>query len=250
MYLPSFEHPESVIVWVTLAYTFVSLLTLFAIGAQVFWMKRQTKLLSSSIAIAQTSADAAMGQIRAMKDKERARISVEILPLDTLEFGDGNNRALLKFNNFGYTHALNVRASGDAHAIIFEDKVVQKGPFRIPDLRPYSTPLFEPLPFEFEDLGIPAVILANSPPAETWAAFIFPEEWYDEILLRPRMAIEVRGIVEYEDMFGDQHSTKFSYEMRISKWGKVSPSGSALIRPHSPFSHWFQSGGAEANQAT
>jgi hypothetical protein len=220
------------------------------IHAQAEQMTFQTGVLEKSVAAAQKSADAAVVQLQAMKDKERARISVEILRLDTLEFGSGSNRAMLKFNNFGYTHALNVRASGDARAIIFEDKRVQIGKVSLPNFHAYETPIFEPLPFEFDDMGIPSAILANAPPVETWLGFIFPEEWEEEILRRPLLAIEVRGIIEYEDVFGDQHSTKFSYDMRIGKWGNVSPDGSAPIRPYSPFIRWFQSGGLEANQAT
>jgi hypothetical protein len=222
---------------------FVGLATCIVIICQTIQTKKAAKA-------AQSSAATANAQIKMMKDKERARISVEILPIETLEFGSGNNRVMLKLSNFGYTHALNVRGEGDARALIFEDKVVQKGQFRLPDLRAYSAPLIEPLPFEFEDIGIPSVILANSPPIETWIGFIFPEEWEDEILLRPRIAIEVCGTIEYEDMFGDGHTTKFSYDMRIAKWGNVSPSGSAPIRPYSPFSRWFKTIGSPDNEAT
>jgi hypothetical protein len=159
-------------------------------------------------------------------------------------------RQLPHFSNFGYTHALNVRAEGAARALIFEDKVIKKGLVRVPDLRAYEAPLVDPLPLEFEDLSIPSVILSSSAPVETWAAFIFPEEWGDEIGMRPRIAIEVRGIVEYEDMFGDKHFTKFSYDMRIHKWGEVSKSGSTTIRPYSPFSRWFKTPNPADNEAT
>jgi uncharacterized membrane protein YidH (DUF202 family) len=208
-----------------------------------------TKIALATAQAAQASADAAKAQIQMMRDKERARISVEILQIDSLEFGSGSNRITLRFSNFGYTHALNVKASGDARALLFSSPIHLAGLPRISFCSAYKNPAFDPLPFECEDLGVPSVLLASSATTDTWVAFIFPDEWKDEILMRPKIAIEVQGIVEYEDMFGDPHFTKFNYEMRIPKWGEVNPSGSAPIRPSSSFSQWLRRG-AEENQAT
>lgn len=174
-----------------------------------------------------------------MKAKERAWIAVEILPLDSLEFGVNSNRAMLKFSNFGFTHAINARARGDARAIIFEETLLMKGMVRRRLVfGGKHVPLFDPLPFELEDLDIPTVIPPNGGSVETWAAFIFPDEWYDQILLRPKIRIEVEGSVEYEDVFGCHHLTEFSYQMWIPSFGEISPAGSSPIRPYSPLSRW------------
>jgi hypothetical protein len=231
--------------------------TLNEIHAQAGWMqtqagymKSQTTLLSQSVIVAQTSATAALTQIKAMKDKERARISVEIQRLDVLEFGAEDSQILVRLRNFGYTHALNVRVSAAARALIYEDKVTIRGGVRVPVFRAFAQPLHEPLPLEFGSLDIPTVILNGAPPSEAWVSFIFPDEWWEDILLRPRIAIELRGIAEYEDVFEDAHFTKFSYTMRIPKFGEISPEGRADIRPSSPYSIWIRTRGEGDNEAT
>jgi hypothetical protein len=209
-------------------------------------MGAQTTILGDSVAVARDSAKAANDQIRMMKNKERARVSVEVRPFTNVEFRSGN-RVMLKIRNFGYTHALNVKASGAARALIFSHPPAFAGIPKIPWGQTYKEPTFDPLPFDFEDLAIADVLLANEPSTETWASLIFPEEWEDEILMRPRIAIELRGQVGYEDVFGEPHSTKFSYDMRFSKWGEVTPSGSANINP---VSRWFKPRGNGGNEAT
>jgi hypothetical protein len=244
--------------WINLAIVFAALLTLLAIKRQADIMETQakdaresnaeaTRIALATAKAAQKSAEAANAQIKLMKDRERARIAVEILPLETLEFGAGDNRVNIRFSNFGYSHALNVRASGDARAVVFSKPIRLPGMPRVSFPDPYKEPAFDPLPFEFEDIGIPSVMLEGAAPVESWIGFIFPDEWGDEIGLRPYVAIEVRGEVEYEDVFGDTHVAKFSYDKRISKWGEVSQTGSTAIR-HS--SQWFKTIGSPDNEAT
>ncbi|HEY2858738.1 MAG TPA: hypothetical protein VGJ21_10010 [Terracidiphilus sp.] len=212
-------------------------------------MMRQTKILGDSVAAAKASAQAATDQIQMMKDKERARIAVDIRPIDTLEFTVGNNHVPIRFNNFGFTPALKVMATGDARATIFQDTPLIKGSTpSMRNMRYLKEPLFEPPALYFESLEIPNVLLPGAPSDKTWAAFVFPDEWYDEILMRPRILIEVAGIVEYEDIFGDSHHTNFSYRMSINAFGKISPEGSAPIRPFSPFANWRET--SDGNEAT
>lgn len=215
---------------------------------QAYQMGEQASASHSAAHAAGESAKATLGQIRMLKDKERARVSVEISPFTNVEFRSAN-RVMLKIRNFRYTHALNVMGRGDARVLIFPGSPPNfAGMPSLPSLgAPYRLPIFDPLPFEMEDLALPATLEGEKPSVETWVAFLFPEEWEDEILLRPRIAIELRGEVDYEDLFGDLHVTKFSYDMRFSKWGEVTPSGAANINP---FSRWFKSGGAEGNKAT
>jgi len=224
--------------------------TLQAINRQADLMDTQTEILRDSVTAAQASADAANAQIKMMRDKDRARIAIEVLPFDTLNFTNGNNRVLFKVNNFGPTHALNVRAKGDARAVILKEHSFALGLFGSYPENQYRDPDFEPLPFEFEDVGVSPVLRAGSDPEEAWAAFIFPDEWEEAIACGPKIAIELRGVIDYEDVFGDPHFTKFSYDMRVLRWGPLDSTGQAKIRPFSPFSHWFQSGGEEDNQAT
>jgi hypothetical protein len=204
-------------------------------GAQTFSiLKEQTDnlLISANAATvsamaADESAKAANAQIQMMKDKERARVAVEITPIETLDTAiTGTNRIVLKFRNLGPTRAFNVTSEGDARAII-------------PDQ--------EPLPFEFTDLVLPTVLEPTPSPSESWVAVIFPEEWLDDLLLRPRIRIEVRGITQYDDVFGDHHFTKFGYDMRIPKL--VGKWEGTIAKIH-PFSRWCQSKEPNSNEAT
>jgi hypothetical protein len=223
--------------------TAVGIFGVFAAIITLRKLERQTKGTEDA-------ANAALKQIQLMKDKERAWITVEVLPIETLQFGSNHNRVMLKFSNIGVTHAFNVYAEGDARAIVFENTELMKG-FLIKIPRIFiNKPEFEPPPFELEDLLVPTVLQSGASYGDTWVAFIFPEEWQNAILLRPQIAIEVRGEIRYQDVFGDNHSTKFSYDVRISKWGEVSREGSAPIRPYSPFSQWHESGGEDGNRAT
>jgi hypothetical protein len=166
---------------------------------------------------ADKSAKATFEQIKMMKDKERARVSVEVVPIEKLDIAlTGTNRIQLKFRNLGPTRAFNVTSEGDARAII-EDH--------------------EPLPLELTDLLLPTVLDPTPPPYESWVAVIFPEEWLDDLLLRPRLQLEVRGIVCYEDVFGDRHYTKFGYDMVIPKL--VGKWEGTVAKIH-PFSRWYQ----------
>jgi hypothetical protein len=66
-------------------------------------------------------------------------------------------------------------------------------------------------------LVLPVVLDAHPPAADTWVGCFFPEEWYEELRLLPRMTLQARGFMRYEDVFGDGHSEKFGWDMRISK---------------------------------
>jgi hypothetical protein len=228
-------------------------------GAQTFAiLKEQTdnllisaKAATVSAMAADESSKAANAQIQMIKNKERARIALAIVEPDVLEFGSNNNSIKIIISNLGPTHAWNVKATGDARGILYEDRPRMIGKVRMPDLHTYTrNPIHDPVEFREEDLDAPRVIFANAKDIEIWISFAFPEEWDDDILLRPHLAIQARGSVEYEDVFGDSHETSFSYEMRISKWGEVNPEGTAVIKPFSPFSRWFPIGADGGNRAT
>jgi len=174
------------------------------------------------------SAKAANAQLQTMKDKERARLAVKVFRLDTLHFGGVEwNTIKIEIENLGPTNAFNVRATGDANPIV-------------EDITPLETE-------EENDLGLPTVIRPSPPVADTILQFFFPEEWFDQILMRPKIRIELKGIIRYEDVFGDEHFTRFEYEMRIAKWGKLSPDNTATIHP---MSQWRKRDDPEANRAT
>ena len=119
--LPRPIRPEWVIVYITAIYVVISALMFLAIKRQAGQMEaqtvligKQTDILDKSVAAAQRSADAAFAQMRLMKDKERARLSVSI-SADEFEVGvDDFDAIIVKVANDGLTSALNVIASGGA----------------------------------------------------------------------------------------------------------------------------------------
>jgi hypothetical protein len=231
--------PEWMIVWVTLLYTFTAWLTLRAI-------KRQAKTMEMQVKDAQDAANAAAETTKAtleaiqrqakelsrqnknMISKERARIAVKIVRIDTLDFYD-TNVVKVQIENFEPTHALNVRAIGGA--------------------RPVIKDMEEPNWFT-DDLVFPVekVIRANSAPSEGTMYFFFPEELPSEISPADlAVRIEARGSIEYDDVFGQPHVTPFSYLMNIPKTSHLPKSN--LFKVH-PFSQWRESEDPEENRAT
>src|SRR5208282_4384060 len=160
--------------------------------------------------------------------KERAKIMVNVLRLETLNFGiEEGNRIMMQFENIGATHAQNVRASGTAQVVIR-------------DFDPSDLEEFDIGP---QDVAPQDVILANHPPLDTYMVFFLPGKWGDDLVFMDRpILVEMRGSVEYEDIFGDRHTTPLDYDMRIPRilrWR-----GNNVAEVH-PFSRWSKCQGSE-----
>ena len=167
-------------------------------------MEGQTSVLKDSVTAAQASADAAAAQIKMMKQKERARVAVKrprdfmILDLSFIDF----NVAEVEIENFGSTHAINVRA----HAIgeITDSKTLPD----FPDLNPTT---------------VPSVLRANSDPTtmNVWLLTTWDEKKVD--FEKPNLFLNIRGVIEYEDVFRDKHTTGFRYTMQINGLAPADP---------------------------
>jgi hypothetical protein len=188
------------------------------------------KLLKDQTDAAQKTAQAALDQTKLIRDKERARIMVNILRIEKLYIGiEPGNKIMMQVENVGATQAQNVRGE-------FEATIVVDG--------------FDPLNTrddEVQDMVLHNVMRPNQPPVETYLFFFIPEEWSEDIgIVNPRITIAIRGFVRYEDIFGEPHVTPFRYKFvipRILKWA-----GNDVAETH-PFSHWMQDG-SEGNIAT
>lgn len=92
------------------------------------------------------------------------------------------------------------------------------------------------------------VIRANQSSAETYVVFFIPEKWGDDLVFMDRrIRIEMRGSVEYEDIFGDQHTTPLNYDMiipKIVKWR-----GNNVAEVH-PMAQWRKVVGAGGDRTT
>jgi hypothetical protein len=209
------------------------------IHTQARHMSRQADLMNRNNVItlataraANESAKAANAQIKIMKDKERARMMVNVIRLETLTFGEDGNQIIIQFENIGPTQAQNVRANGTAKVVIRD--------FDPSDLEPFDVGEQEIAPQD--------VIRANRPPVETYLVFFIPEKWGDDLVyMERRILIEMRGVVEYEDIFGDQHTTPLNYDMRIPKIVKWRGNNVAEVHP---MGQWREVVLADGNRAT
>jgi hypothetical protein len=174
-------------------------LTLRKIRRQTDLMNRNNATGLASARAALESAQTANEQIRMMKNKERARIAITVLPLEVLDLdSNGENSVRMQIENLGPTHAHNVRSNATA-------TVVVKGFDRWD-------------PDDLDDLMLPNVIRADAPPIDTYLPFIFLDEWLEEILeWKFKLIIELRGVIAYEDVFGNEHRTKFGFDMKVDK---------------------------------
>jgi len=184
--------PEGITAWLLL-------LTL----AAIVWQAWETRKAADA---ALESAKAAVAQIKAMKDKDRARLSIAF-PLDDLETFDTrfNNAELLELFmdvvKDGESFADNVRASG--YATITKAAALE-GVL---------------LPSQGEPLQIPSVI-RNAPPDKPIRVSLAPSGFGTFIGIPAEKMKSVRegqaflqiiGEITYNDVFGDPHTTPFHY---------------------------------------
>jgi hypothetical protein len=195
-----------------------------AMQRQLHHIGEQTGLLGSSVAVAretaeatrvaakaaavtafaaEESAKAANAQIQTVKDKERARIGIKpvvlkVITFDWLTFDDVS----IEIENFGYTNALNVTATG-------------KGEMT----ESVAAPAFPDL----DDLGIPNVVKASAEPIRLSMWFNADDRYKDVSRSKPNLFIHIKGKVNYEDVFGGAHYTAFRYVLQIDSLGPNDP---------------------------
>jgi hypothetical protein len=190
-------------------------------GVFVGW--RTLKWLRVQTVATKDAARAAFDQTQLIKGKERARLVVNVIRLETLTFGDDGNQIMMKFENIGATLAQNVTACGTTNVVIKD--------FDPSDLEPFDIGL--------QDVSPQDVIRSSQSPVETYLVFFLPERWGDDLaIMDRRILIEMRGSVEYEDIFGDRHSTPFNYDLRIPRILKWRNNRVAEVHP---FSQWSPS---------
>jgi hypothetical protein len=179
-------------------------------------MKDQTKILGESVAVAQTSAEAANAQIQIMKERERARLAITPTKVTELLYGwVGYNNILFEVENHGPTSAFNVRGQGYAYSLVIGGEL----------------PKIEAEPFPISD-----VIKANSVPLTSEAGFWLDDGFLGE--LNPRDAkirVELSGAILYDDILGNPHATVFQYFMDIWNLELVKDEGRATIKTSTPW---------------
>jgi hypothetical protein len=164
------------------------------VHTQAGHMKDQTKILGDSVKVAQASADAANAQIRTMKDKERARLTVRPISegfMKNLRQESSILHASVRIDHYGETDAFNLRGYF----------TVQRGDTII---HPWNSNIWG-------TMAIPSVMKAGDGPlmpAYTDSQFL--KQDFDD-LLAEKLYLVFFGFVLYEDIFGDEHREDFDY---------------------------------------
>ena len=194
---------------------------------QAYQMGEQAASAYRSARAASESAQAALAQIKMMKDKERARISVSISDNDVeVSPAYSFDAITIKIANDGTTSAFNVRAKGEVFGHLSED---------LPPMRP------------FIPLTAPSVIRANNPPTYVEVILVQSEDMSGVEDSPIPYFFHIGGIVEYEDVFGESHTTTFRHRLKVNGILPIPDSKSVRIRS---WGGWKSCGSPEENRAT
>ena len=212
--LPRFLRPEWIVVYITAVYVVITAFMLVVIKQQADQMERQTTIQAASVAAAQKSADAANAQIKAMKDKERARLSIREVVPPLLFLKDDEIKPdipmVIKMVviNEGSSMAFNVRAVG--HTSILE----YVGLDELTSISDNTN--------EWYDLDIPKTIRLISPRPGIEVTVTHMSGVIDttfepidrataKALVMGQLSLTIGGEITYEDIFGDEHKTPFFF---------------------------------------
>ena len=261
-----FLRPEWVIVYITAFYVVISGLTLWAIKRQAdtmetqakdarvsdaasalttqatleaikqqtihlrrqaAWQKMSAKAAMLNAQAALESAKASNKQIKMVKDKERARISVSVNTKE-LEVSPAYSFDVIpvEITNDGTTSAFGVRAKADVFG--------QPG-----DDVPYMGSLIP--------LSIPSVIKANSEPTQADVIIVQDIDLSGLDSSPIPYFFHIGGSVEYEDAFGDAHITTFRFRLKVDAAQPIPESTSWRVRS---LHEWERCGTPEENHAT
>lgn len=179
-----FLKPEWMIVWVTLAYTFISVLALVVIGVQVW-----------------TTKDAAKRQLRAYIVPERGTIANVADPLEeeTLE-GMGLGEARVVNPNIGPSANIWIKNTGQTPSFDVQHScTISLREF------PLASPLID-VPFD----NLCVIILG--PQVGAGLTVNLPNRLNDfsiQSLRHNTYVIYLQGVIRYTDIFGDKHTTHY-----------------------------------------
>jgi hypothetical protein len=196
------------------------------IKAQATTMAEQTGVLKDSVDVAKKSAEAAFAQVRATKDRERARLTM-LYPPEPPDFQDAFRLALgeepdawmeliVQVHNEGLSKAFDVRAWGGMTIQALPEPFAfgEKKRISIPDVIGDATP-GNPVPIHIDQI----LLVKNVTAVKNETAFFF-----------------VYGEIAYKDVFGDAHRTPFRFLWNVmgyeengqwndlSSWENQSPS--------------------------
>lgn len=197
---------------------------------QLMHLGEQSKSSAIASEAARDSAEAALEQIRVVKDKERARLVVQPPPSPpqfTRNLGEQHlvGWLMVPVQNHGFSIASNIR-------------VEVRSELQLDEQAPMTT--------EYADGWLPSVMLQSEsknislPLVSDWDTINQRE------LRNPKLHVGISGRIRYEDVFGGTHETKFEYFCSITKLHPFPPENFNTEWKQG----WVQTGGPEANTST
>jgi hypothetical protein len=169
------------------------------IETQAGHMSRQTEILRDSVAAAKDGAKAAQEAIELAILRERAKVRIELAPLEVKHLGVHTWIASVAVNilNLGATKAFPIETSGVLALSRSSEKYTAK----------YVHPLITEAVIPATDKPIEATLLDSSAGQDTiW-----------ELNTDNRYA-HVYGVIRYKDVFEKEHATSFRYTWRTNQW--------------------------------
>lgn len=185
---------------------------------QVLHAGEQSKSSAAAAEAARDSAQAALEQIRLVKSKERANIVVS--PPDNLisiNFGLPHYQMQIQLENVGQSNALNVKCRAKATLLATEESD-SDAPMHM--------------------AGTPNIIrVAEKAKVIIWTITGLPR-LRPTNLGSPKLKVIIRGTVEFEDVFGDNHETAFVFRTDILALQQMPQGDSLQLTSYIP---WFSS---------
>jgi hypothetical protein len=170
---------------------------------QAGYMKDQTKILRGSVAVAQTSADAAMAQIRLMKNKERGRLRIEFDKPDLVHGPDPDN---------GYELPFRLILDGTTQVYIAKSSCFI-------GIHDSGDPVGEPW---WNSMGVPETITPENRIYKGTATILTGEKPWGEpitgvdearvaLVREDKLHVFARGYILYEDIFDGSWEVRFNH---------------------------------------
>jgi hypothetical protein len=166
-------------------------------------MEQQAKILETSVAISQKSADAAVENIAAFRNKERARIQIEIVGELNLVSGFFNKPVKINVHHYGATEAF-IKNHGISLKIVDSEKAPDTG-------------------FIVSMRNLPSVIVPKTPKIEIEP--IFPQVIDDDQISQVKsrtLFVHLNGFIEFDDIFETPRRVSFRKIWNVTKYKNFS----------------------------
>jgi hypothetical protein len=236
-YLRKLISPESlpnlILCLVGIAGVIVAVFTVKYIATQARIMRHQSILLRHQVRASIKTVEVANMSIEMSISKQRARLRVEISPLDMADKVGDTHMVRLVIAMYGDSSAFITDSGASAYCL----------PKNAVDVEGVAEAVMFPIH------NLPSTIATNSPSINTYAFLFIDKDAYAEIISEiesGQMAIGIRGFIKYTDVFDKRRETSFRYSWSL-EGGPLAGFG---ITNKLSEGDWVKSGPPEDNQET